>query len=49
MATRLSVATTRNKRPILSDRISAFQWVKWPYLDKILDPSEEGFVVLSGS
>ena len=37
MATRLFVVSTRNKRPILSERISAFQWVKWPYLDKILD------------
>jgi hypothetical protein len=27
------VATTRNKRPILSGRISAFQRFKWPYLD----------------
>jgi len=43
----LFVATTRNKRPILSGRISAFQWVKRPYLGKVLDISEEGFVVSS--
>ena len=34
------MATTRNKRPILSDRSSAFQRVKWPYLDNILDTAE---------
>ena len=41
----LLVATTRNKRPILSGRISAFQRVKWPYRGKILDVSAEGFAV----
>jgi hypothetical protein len=34
------VATTPDRRPILSGRISTFQGVKWPYLGEILDPVE---------
>jgi hypothetical protein len=33
----------RDRRPILSSRISAFQPVKWPYVGKILDTSEVCF------
>jgi len=40
MAWRLFGATTRDKRPILSGRISAFPRVKWPYLGKVLDTAE---------
>ena len=44
-----SFVTTAVERPILSGRISAFQRVKWPYLGKILDTSEVGFAVPSGT
>ena len=45
----LRVVTTAPERPILSGRFSAIQGVKWPYLGKILDTSEEDFAALSGT
>jgi hypothetical protein len=36
-------ATTRDRRPILSGRISTFQRVKWSYVGKILDTPEVSF------
>ena len=45
----LRVVTTAAERPILSGRFSAIQGVKWPYVGKILDTSEEGFAVPSGT
>ena len=43
------VATTCDRRPILSGRISAFQGVKWTYLGKILDTAELIFRSASGT
>ena len=40
------MATTRDKRPILSSRISAFQGANWPYLGKILHTVEVVFVCI---